>query len=440
MSEPTPPTPLADAIEKARAEIDERAPRPRWKQALRRLTRRPPSNVLLMRDETLDLVRGHGADDSWGDEYHRRFDDLVERATNLGALVGYRVIARPIGEQAAHPETATVQAVNAMLEEERRGATWPSVDGPRWEDCRTVQFVDDRFEIIRVHDGDLLAVVEIDCDGGLHLEPAPSGHTTGAGDGPPYPETEAPPWAGPERWIACPECESTDESSETPCTNLLCPSHERRGTRVEERRADGLLTDEEPDRTDELAVDVDNYVHYEIRPTTIDGPPIPVGTEVGLKVLATIAGVDGIVLALRINDWAGPWVEQHNDPDPPVIHPRILDAATRAVERRTGELGDWTDVADWPREVASTVLEEIGRRIHPTNDEATSLALGVARLDVEKLRKTGDQMATHLRDLVAEIHRDGEGETVSATEDVLAVWQGQAHNDWTDHHARRRHV
>jgi hypothetical protein len=50
-----------------------------------------------------------------------------------------------------------------------------------------------------------------------------------------YPESQAPPHDGPRRWITCPECGSTDEASDTPCTNLACPSLARRHERVEER-------------------------------------------------------------------------------------------------------------------------------------------------------------------------------------------------------------
>jgi len=50
-----------------------------------------------------------------------------------------------------------------------------------------------------------------------------------------YPESQAPPHDGPRRWITCPECGSTDEASDTSCTNLACPSLARRHERVEER-------------------------------------------------------------------------------------------------------------------------------------------------------------------------------------------------------------
>lgn len=51
----------------------------------------------------------------------------------------------------------------------------------------------------------------------------------------------APPYDGPRRWITCPECGSPDEATDTPCTNLACPSHARRGTRIAERIEAELL-------------------------------------------------------------------------------------------------------------------------------------------------------------------------------------------------------
>jgi hypothetical protein len=73
-------------------------------------------------------------------------------------------------------------------------------------------------------------------------ESAPGTLKAGARDGA-YAEMYggAPPWPGPRRWVTCPECDSEGESTDSPCTNLMCPSHERRGTRVEERIEAELL-------------------------------------------------------------------------------------------------------------------------------------------------------------------------------------------------------
>ncbi len=60
------------------------------------------------------------------------------------------------------------------------------------------------------------------------------------------------------------------------------------------------------------------FAYYRIRQVTIDGPPLPVGTEVSLKVLAVVCGAvfdDALgseALVLRISDWAGPIAEAHN--------------------------------------------------------------------------------------------------------------------------------
>lgn len=135
-------------------------------------------------------------------------------------------------------------------------------------------------------------------------------------------------------------------------------------------------------------------VRYRIPETTIDGRRLPRGTEVGLKILAvTGTGADVTDRTLRICDWAGPWPEPHDPvPNPDPIPQHVLEAAARAISWQIARNFDLSVEDPTPEDMARAALEAAARLIN-TAGEASRLALGIARLDVEKLARAGDALA-----------------------------------------------
>jgi hypothetical protein len=179
-------------------------------------------------------------------------------------------------------------------------------------------------------------------------------------------------------------------------------------------------------------------VYYHVGPVVIDGPALPVGSVVGLRVLAVVASHESVgedaldrvpAAALRIRDWAGPWLEPHNSDEPLEIAPHILAAAAAGIVAEGARIDPGGDYSDVARDLARAAIEAVSRRIQPTNDEATAMVLGVLQLDVKKLRDAGDEIVDRLRDHAA----DGD----TALLDAVAVWRGVAHNDWSAHNARK---
>jgi hypothetical protein len=66
------------------------------------------------------------------------------------------------------------------------------------------------------------------------------------------------------------------------------------------------------------------------------------------------------------------------------------------------------------RDVGQVVLEEIGRRLDPSDHEAVSLIIGVLKLDVEKLSSVGDDFARQI----------AHGASLQALRATLARWHG----------------
>lgn len=174
-------------------------------------------------------------------------------------------------------------------------------------------------------------------------------------------------------------------------------------------------------------------VDYRIPAVTIDAAvELAIGSEVGLRVFAVVAPADSAATdscgdrvptaALRIVDWEGPWLEPHNPTEPPVIAEHILDAAARGIEAAAKRSDPAATDPELSRALARAAIESVARRVSPTNDEATAMLVGVLRLDVEKLTKTGDRMAAML----------------ASHEELVALWRGLAHNDWAKHHALQR--
>jgi hypothetical protein len=177
-------------------------------------------------------------------------------------------------------------------------------------------------------------------------------------------------------------------------------------------------------------------VYYRVPMVVIDGPALPVGSEVGLRVLAVVApdapvvadGADRIPsAALRIVDWSGPWREPHNPDVEPAIAEHILDAAARGIA--ACDVPGW-DVAGQvddtvARAYARAAIEAVARRIRPTDDEAIDMVLGVLRLDIEKLKNTGDELATL-------VDRD---DADDRARHAIALWNAQAHSAWAEYRA-----
>jgi hypothetical protein len=194
------------------------------------------------------------------------------------------------------------------------------------------------------------------------------------------------------------------------------------------------MTDDPRDAIDRPFPEQSTSVYYRIPGVVIDAPAeFQVGSEVGLRVLAVVApdaeaaagscGDRVPAAALRIVDWAGPWLEQHAPTDPPVIAEHILAAAAQGIEAAAKTSDPDAPEAELSRVFARAAIEAVARRIQPTDDEATAMLVGVLRLDVEKLRETGDELATLLD------REDADGRT----RDSVALWNGQAHNDWAQH-------
>lgn len=185
-----------------------------------------------------------------------------------------------------------------------------------------------------------------------------------------------------------------------------------------------------------------DFVRYRIPLTQIDGPPLEAGTAAAIKLLVTVEGVDdNPVFAgtpmLRVRDWAGPWAEAHDPgPEPGPIPPRVLEECSAALVAAWESERPGGCTPEWAAMLTRAVLEQVGRMLHPADDDAVSLMLGVARLDVRKLTKSGDLMAAMLHD-VAERSPELLGESAEGALDLLALWKGQAHRDWSDHHARK---
>lgn len=177
------------------------------------------------------------------------------------------------------------------------------------------------------------------------------------------------------------------------------------------------------------ADDHEDLVRYRLSGALIDGPALPLGTEAGMRLLVEVGDSDGEALALRITDWAGPWHEPHTPSERPVIAEHILDACTQALEHEAARIDPGGDYSDVARDLARAVIEAVARCITPTNNEAAAMVVGVLTLDVKKLTATGDQMASVLDGLAW-----SDGDQVRA---LTALWKGQAHHDWEDHHARR---
>lgn len=183
-------------------------------------------------------------------------------------------------------------------------------------------------------------------------------------------------------------------------------------------------------------------VYYRIPEVTIDTTvELAIGSEVGLRVLAVVAPADSAAsdscgdrvptASLRIVDWLGPWLEPHNPTEPPVIAEHILDAAARGIEAAAKRSDPAATDPELSREFARVAIEAVARRVSPTNDEATAMLVGVLRLDVEKLRRAGDALATLLRGRVSV-----DGNEVEEELAALARWKGDAHDDWAEYQAR----
>ena len=178
-------------------------------------------------------------------------------------------------------------------------------------------------------------------------------------------------------------------------------------------------------------------VRYHVPAVIIDGPPLSIGDQAAFKVHGTIepgpadAPASGVMVTFRIGDWAGPWLERLDDPDPPAIPDRIIDATASAIEQAARASDPEATDAELARVFAHAAIEGMARLVWPTRDEAASLALGVYRLDVEKLRTTGDAIVECLRD-----HADGPD---SRLRELVALWRGQAHGNWAAYHELRGH-
>jgi hypothetical protein len=178
-----------------------------------------------------------------------------------------------------------------------------------------------------------------------------------------------------------------------------------------------------------------SFPRYHIGATTFDGPRKTDGEiVVQFWCRAVVVPVDeklaaGEPIQLQVFDFVGPRVER----DPGPIPEELLDACALRL-REKWDLTPVGENAPTARDIAQVVLEEIGQRLHPSDSEAASLAIGVRRLDVEKLTKTGDEMAEFIREFAPDepsLRRESIAE-------VLATWKGQAHRDWSDLHALRR--
>lgn len=175
------------------------------------------------------------------------------------------------------------------------------------------------------------------------------------------------------------------------------------------------------------------FPRYRVPETTFDGPLVPDGTtETEIKFWVRVGEIpsaadraEGVPIPLKVFDFTGPKVER--DPGP------IPEELLAACAERLSQQWDSGEPAT-ARDVAQVVLEEIGRRLHPGDHDAVSLAIGVLKLDVEKLTATGDWMAGFIRGLIDGGLITGQPPAV----EMLATWNGQAHRDWSDLHALRR--
>lgn len=135
---------------------------------------------------------------------------------------------------------------------------------------------------------------------------------------------------------------------------------------------------------------------YMIPPTTMDGPAHTGGAEVEVRLLCDVVaedisdGMGGppvVLRTLKPADFAGPYRHSFRAESQP-IPPAVLAACARAAEVESARLmddGTWEDIA-------RAVLEQVGRMLR-MDDEASRLALGVAKLDLEKLARIGDELA-----------------------------------------------
>jgi hypothetical protein len=175
-------------------------------------------------------------------------------------------------------------------------------------------------------------------------------------------------------------------------------------------------------------------VRYRMGAVTIDGAPLAIGQEAAFRILGDVGPAEIVAgvptFSFRVRDWAGPWTESEG-PDAPVIPDRAIAAAAAAIESAAHEADPEATEAELSRVFARAAMEGVARLVWPTHDEAASLALSVGRLDVEKLRGVGDQLAA----LLAARARD-DGDPNAAT--TMALWRGVAHGDWAGHDARRR--
>lgn len=144
------------------------------------------------------------------------------------------------------------------------------------------------------------------------------------------------------------------------------------------------------------------FPRYRIPETTIDAPYFAQGAKVVLKLECTVAVEphsaalgNGMPIVLRIDDWAGPRrAELDPGPIPEALLAACASRVADALVMATLQSGGPAD----PRDLAQAVLEEIGRRLHPSDSEAVTLVLGVARLDIEKLARAGDRLASEVDD------------------------------------------
>jgi hypothetical protein len=185
-----------------------------------------------------------------------------------------------------------------------------------------------------------------------------------------------------------------------------------------------------PDLEGIVSLPVDpQFPRYLIPQVTIDGPRKTEGElEITLLCRAVVVPDDqkiaaGEPIQLRVIDFGEPKVERDPGPIPAELLAACADRVSEVITSHfTESIEDPT-----PEELAAAVLLEIGRRLHPGDNDAVSLALGVAKLDFEKLTKTGDEMADALRRT-----------DIDGFEELLATWKGQAHRDWSDLRALRR--
>lgn len=175
---------------------------------------------------------------------------------------------------------------------------------------------------------------------------------------------------------------------------------------------------------------------YKLEPTTFDGPLVEEGAEAEVRLVVKVVEVPpaaarerGRPVMLRVTDFAGPRVDR----DPGPIPRDLLEACAARVADLIMRHAMQAIEDPAPDQLATVVLEEIGRRLHPGDSDAVSLAIGVMKLDVEKLTKTGDEMAELLLPVAHML-----GKPLGEVMELLATWKGQAHRDWSHLHALRR--